>query len=647
MENFYSYIYMYLPWLYFGICGVILLFVSIFGALLVSRKLSESQTNSEIHTKHKQKSFFRLWLQCIFKLRSIYTSIIVHIFDIVTDWIVTITWYNDKSTRTLAVCSIGIFTFHTFLSTIAFYSKEKNIRRTILQFFNLLVFEEIYFSHLKVIRSYGSTNDSRNNGNDSNKSNNNENESNTSNKLYKFTNGLDSTYSFKYIRFLEASFESTPQAILQCVYLLNINGFNNNSIVIISILQSIYSITNSLVNNDLSQMKSRKYKKNRKRFPPSKEFLKHFISRMSQVISRIGILALSWIILGGYLFGAIILSLEFVCVFVVICESLRKQEVTLMVILEFVSLAIALPLDTMFNDQMSFLMAFECLRKKSDMGDRIGAAIFNVLCCYGSAWFLSSITFLCQKSDNFSNNSNIDNNNNNNNNNNNDSINASRKLNVNFDFEDGKQYKNLPICGIKGGYNYPSLRIGLSLVELIIVIIFDLCSNSDSLLFELGSSVNSWFIITIVFFLIETQYVRLIPQLKLPGYISVQSIHGRAFLGDLEELQRIKPNVPSKKYSTIKEFWDQPIDEEWVDYLTPAMFALANKQYDTLKWLELQGAHNHIDRYIQLCNQLGVEPQIEGNGNVIQTQNTIRLDHNFARNELSYDPDAWKYWSHM
>ncbi len=74
-------------------------------------------------------------------------------------------------------------------------------------------------------------------------------------------------------------------------------------IFIISIIQSIISMTNSVLNNDSTQMQDDKWKKYKQRLPPTFGFIKHAISLLSEVVYRIGLLALFWTVCGGWPFG--------------------------------------------------------------------------------------------------------------------------------------------------------------------------------------------------------------------------------------------------------------------------------------------------------------------------------------------------------
>ena len=118
---------------------------------------------------------------------------------------------------------------------------------------------------------------------------------------------------FKYIRSLEALFESTPQAVLQLVFIMRIEKYGDDNIdvqfpvLIISIVQSIISMTNSMLNADNMYMARKKFAKYKKRFPPSRHFLKHALLRLCEITYRIGLFALFWTVVGGMQFCFLLL----------------------------------------------------------------------------------------------------------------------------------------------------------------------------------------------------------------------------------------------------------------------------------------------------------------------------------------------------
>ena len=139
---------------------------------------------------------------------------------------------------------------------------------------------------------------------------------NKNNNLFGKDDAIDTTMRFKYLRQLEALYESTPQATLQLVFMMRTGSFSN-IIFIISIFQSIISMTNSMLNNDRSYMMSDKFKSHKKGLPkPSIKYIKHTFLRLIEITYRIALLSLFWTIIGGWPFTfLIIIETIFVIIF--------------------------------------------------------------------------------------------------------------------------------------------------------------------------------------------------------------------------------------------------------------------------------------------------------------------------------------------
>eukprot|EP01084_Bolivina_argentea_P280006 478766_1 len=236
----------------------------------------EPDQQEQIKTISKM-SLIKLWFKTVWKMRSVYTSFAVHVFDQLTDILVILEWWdleqngNDIkgiNSRIMAICGLTVLLFHRFITSLAFWVKEKNILRCILQLFDFLVFEEIFICHKRIITQFR-----------------NQSETKSEDKKDVKNDAVDTTMSFKFVRNLEAIFESIPQAILQIVFIMRTSSFSQyNSITlliisIISIIQSIISMTNSILKNDNTFMNIPKFKKHKQRLPPTIPFLKHLLGR--------------------------------------------------------------------------------------------------------------------------------------------------------------------------------------------------------------------------------------------------------------------------------------------------------------------------------------------------------------------------------
>ena len=135
------------------------LIVSIIGVNHVRMTMrKQSKIDNGKHSgrlQYSQKSFWKLWIRIAWKLRSIYGSFFVHIFDFTTDLLVILKWWNEDSdgdinTRTLAINSLIVIGIYKIISTYIFWLKEKDIIRCILQFLDILLFQEIFAAHKSI-----------------------------------------------------------------------------------------------------------------------------------------------------------------------------------------------------------------------------------------------------------------------------------------------------------------------------------------------------------------------------------------------------------------------------------------------------------------------------------------------------------------
>ena len=220
------------------------------------------RNNYEEHfNKLSNMGFVKLWLKMVWKMRSCYSSLFVHAFDVLTDILVIIEWWSleekhgDKEyidSRLMAWCGIIVLLTHRAFSTLAIWLKDGSLYRSFLQFLDILIFEEIHASHKKIVAQF---------------------------RNHDPEEAVKTTISFKYIRSLEAVFESIPQSVLQMVFLIRTNGDydGDNMLLVISCLsiaQSIISMTNSILKQDNLYMDFPKFKPHRKRLPPTFQFLK-------------------------------------------------------------------------------------------------------------------------------------------------------------------------------------------------------------------------------------------------------------------------------------------------------------------------------------------------------------------------------------
>ena len=99
-----------------------------------------------------------------------------------------------------------------------------------------------------------------------------------------------------------------------------------------------------------------------------------------------------------------------------------------------------------------------------------------------------------------------------------------------------------PYCQPKA-YIFSSMRIGVSMVEWLVIIFWGLLVttgvvNDTDYLFSFGHCLG-FFIVCLTFFVVYTLFPFLMPDIRLPKAVSIRSIAGYCFLGELTELERL------------------------------------------------------------------------------------------------------------
>ena len=513
----------------------------------------------------KSKGFCELWLKTIWKMRSIYGGLAVHSFDVLTDILVIIQWLQLANTpnychenvdpKIMAWSGIAVMVTSKVISTIAIFLKEGDIRRAILQLFDLLIFEELYESHNKIVSQIKNKKSIQEKG-----------------------SAIESTLSFKYIRNFEAVFESIPQSVLQLTFIMRIESVDNSNgigfIFVISIIQSIVSMTNSILNNDYTQMQDDKWKKYKQRLPPTFEFFKHSICRTSEVAYRIGLLSIFWTVCGGLPFG-IMLAVDTILIIARMILLISADEIIWSgdTLLLSINSLIVLPSEEVYVASGDWHEWFTGIRDLWEDGCSFGCCLgtvffttVNLVCCCGLAAFLTSFVSI---------------------------ITECR-------------------CDIKD-HIVATSRISVSFIELIFMILYGIFGEADGTNKFLFSPDHCLyiFIATCVCFAVYSQYLILFPDFSLPLKVNVRSKWGYAYSNELTELKKIKVRTrktpkefKSDRYGeepklyeikNAQQFWDEPYKYHGEEErpVTAAVYALARGNHDIISWLEEQGAKDH------------------------------------------------------
>merc|ERR1712130_238756 len=113
-------------------------------------------------------------------------------------------------------------------------------------------------------------------------------------------------------------------------------------------------------------------------------------------------------------------------------------------------------------------------------------------------------------------------------------------------------------------YMHPDFRIGISMIEWIILIGFGISDyvnkddeNVTNFLFDQQYGLYV-FIVGILFYFIYSQYMYFLPHFVLPHGVSIRGKYGYAFNGELEELKRMKDENILKKivFANLAFTWE-------------------------------------------------------------------------------------------
>jgi len=152
---------------------------------------------------------------------------------------------------------------------------------------------------------------------------------------------------------------------------------------------------------------------------------------------------------------------------------------------------------------------------------------------------------------------------------------------------------------VEDHYIHPRIRIGVSMLEWILIILFGIFMDDHGFVFfdEYGFSI---FIVGLVLYLVSSEYLYFMPRFVMPHGVRIRSKWGYAFNGELEELKKMKNQDWDQRLVRKWEKRKDPgtgkekrVPVEWKPGTSPAMFALANGHRDVVQWLEEQGAIGH------------------------------------------------------
>eukprot|EP01084_Bolivina_argentea_P034070 63026_1 len=477
----------------------------------------------------------------MFKMRGVYGALAVHCFDVFTDILVISEWFNLKNEhgdnidpQVMAYSAIAVLLLSKVISTFAIYLKDRNMIRCVLQLFDLLIFVEVYECHQKISSKI---------------------------KQKKLEDKIEPTLSFKYVRNCEAVFESIPESVLQLVWVMRTSKIE--LIFVLSIIQSIISMTNTILNNDYTQMQGDEWKKYKQKTTP--EFLQHSLCRVSEITYRIGLLSLFWTVCEGLAFG-IMLAVELCNVIIRMFWMIRNDDGKLDADTVLINLStfIVIPSEEVYaHKRFKWTDLFGCSQQCCTGGLLVSRGVIcsNCCCCTGVAGFIASLSEILR-------------------------------------------CKTNPSLKITWA---PITKIGFSLYEIIVVIFWALFAKHGErtkFLFSFDHGLGI-FIVTIICYLIYSQYRLLFPDFSLPFDVNIRSQWGYALANELSEMKKIRLKKTTKKITNYKmydakDFWDEPYEYNIRGQsITAAVIALAMGHHHIVKLLEAKGAVAHKDVDLQ------------------------------------------------
>eukprot|EP01083_Nonionella_stella_P016456 45937_1 len=257
-------------WTYFTVYVLMILVVSVLCAIDMYKE-QQSQYNTNDVDMDLIVSIIKKWGKSIWKKRRIYLPLIPHFFDQATDFGVIIEYYSLRNNtelginaRTLFILSICIIIMHRLISAGLVYNLTKNLKYCAYQVFDLLMVRCIYTNY--ELQSTEPSNAQR------------------------------------YLQTIEAIFESAPQTLISAAFLIKASLSRSSFIVILSLITSLWTLSARVSADDRVMMQEEwKYLSLSTKYPflNPRYIVRVFLWRFLEISSRVVVLTLVWISLGG------------------------------------------------------------------------------------------------------------------------------------------------------------------------------------------------------------------------------------------------------------------------------------------------------------------------------------------------------------
>eukprot|EP01084_Bolivina_argentea_P122265 216670_1 len=246
----------------------------------------------------RTKKFVIYWVKSLWTKKSIYFSIIPHLFDQATDLGVVYKYYeiwkdpgqyenihNTVNIKAIFFASIGIIILSKIISCGAIFVLTRKCTNVLLQFFDLMMVKAIYLNYKLDTNEPGNAQ--------------------------------------RYLQILEATFESAPQITISVLFILKtINTSNVDSIVLISTISSLWTLTSRVTSDDktLLQKHWKSIEFDILQFPRIcnvRYLFRVIFWRFFEITSRVFLLCIFWIVVGGFAL-TIIMTFELLCA-IILC----------------------------------------------------------------------------------------------------------------------------------------------------------------------------------------------------------------------------------------------------------------------------------------------------------------------------------------
>eukprot|EP01083_Nonionella_stella_P297353 1009844_1 len=285
---------------------------SAYGLLLLIVSIYSFKYLMKFHPKFKAARSvekFKMWVLDVWKRRRCYVPMVSHLFDQITDVAVAIQFYylaqtnadcNELNIWSLFILTVLSMVVYRTISSFLIYKNTQSIRRAVFQMIDLQLFEALYINYI--------------------------------------CDKTEPSDPQRWITLLESALESSPQTVVQLVFLLKTGASDTNFLITLSLLSSFWTIISKIVSDDKEVVidKAKRFQRNRRGEPQPMYFVR-IIWRVLDVSSHIVLMALLWISVGG-LYVAIQVGVEFV-VFLYICNKTNRWELLVGLVAHVISVA--------------------------------------------------------------------------------------------------------------------------------------------------------------------------------------------------------------------------------------------------------------------------------------------------------------------